>query len=207
MCTLCILVIVAVAQVSVGDVPQTMSYQGVLKNADGSVVADGDYGLTFRIYDSDVAGTELWSEIQTVTVTGGIFGVILGGTTPREDGRGCRRRLDDQRARYLPALWLRRDRDGDPDDGARRRRDGEGRRTRAADRRGRWPCTDVGCDWSRYVAGSGCGFRRRLDDQRERYLPALWLRRDRDDDPICEARRGWDRGDHRGLHPERASRS
>lgn len=81
-CALCILVIVALAQVSIADVPQKMSYQGVLKNADGSVVDDGDYGLTFRLYDSEAAGTELWSGTQTVTVTDGIFGAILGETTP-----------------------------------------------------------------------------------------------------------------------------
>jgi len=60
------------------DVPATLNYQGVLTDASGLAVADGDYSMTFRIYDVAFEGSALWTETRTVTVTKGIFNVILG---------------------------------------------------------------------------------------------------------------------------------
>jgi hypothetical protein len=62
--------------------PSTMSYQGVLELADGSPVADGDYDLTFRLYDASSGGTVLWTETQTLPVEDGIFNALLGAVTP-----------------------------------------------------------------------------------------------------------------------------
>ncbi len=64
------------------DVPKTMSYQGVLTDADGVPVEDGGYGVEFRIYDVETGGTALWSESQLVIVTDGIFNVTLGTVEP-----------------------------------------------------------------------------------------------------------------------------
>ena len=61
--------------------PSTMSYQGVLRDADGNVVADGNYSMTFKIYDVSSGGTALWTETQSVSVAGGIFNAILGKTS------------------------------------------------------------------------------------------------------------------------------
>lgn len=62
------------------QIPQTMSFQGALRDPSGSLVADGNYSLTFKIYDG---ANELWSETQpTVAVGNGVFGVILGTITP-----------------------------------------------------------------------------------------------------------------------------
>ncbi len=61
-----------------GAMPKTMSYQGVLRRSNGNVVPDGNYQLTFRLYDSETSGTALWSEAQTVPVEDGMFSVILG---------------------------------------------------------------------------------------------------------------------------------
>ncbi|MFQ5604610.1 MAG: tail fiber domain-containing protein [bacterium] len=69
------------ASVSWGQIPQTISYQGVLTDASGNVVADGNYQLTFRLYDSESSGTSLWSEIQTLTTTNGLFNTVLGNVT------------------------------------------------------------------------------------------------------------------------------
>jgi hypothetical protein len=66
-----------------GQVPQTVTYQGLLTDDTGSPVTDGDYSLTFRIYDAETGGTELWSETQpSVTVSGGLFKAQLGSVTP-----------------------------------------------------------------------------------------------------------------------------
>jgi len=69
-------------QFSGGDIPQTISYQGVLTDAGGAIVPDGNYELTFRFYDVSTGGVELWSETQIVAVIEGKFNVILGSTNP-----------------------------------------------------------------------------------------------------------------------------
>jgi hypothetical protein len=60
--------------------PATMSYQGVLKDAVGNAVPDGDYNLTFRLYGASEGGAALWTEPQTVPVAGGIFNAVLGSS-------------------------------------------------------------------------------------------------------------------------------
>lgn len=64
------------------QIPQTLSYQGVLKDASGNIVPNASYDLTFRIYSAASGGTALWTEMQSVVVTDGIFNVILGSTNP-----------------------------------------------------------------------------------------------------------------------------
>ena len=82
LCVLALALSIAVAGAARADVPDVMSYQGVLRDDVGNVVADGDYLLTFGIYDVESGGTPLWSEDQTATVSGGIFNVTLGTVTP-----------------------------------------------------------------------------------------------------------------------------
>jgi hypothetical protein len=61
-------------------VPLELNYQGFLGDTAGDPVPDGSYLMSFAIYDAPTGGTELWSESQTVTVTDGIYSVILGNT-------------------------------------------------------------------------------------------------------------------------------
>src|SRR5215831_2120761 len=64
------------------QVPQTLSYQGILTDGAGNLVADGNYSLTFRVYNVSTAGSALWTETQpTVAVAKGGFNVLLGGVT------------------------------------------------------------------------------------------------------------------------------
>jgi hypothetical protein len=63
--------------------PSTMSYQGVLMDAGGALVPDGDYSLTFRLYTVAAGGVALWTETQSpVAVSRGGFHVILGSVAP-----------------------------------------------------------------------------------------------------------------------------
>lgn len=59
-----------------------LSFQGILKKANGLAVDDGDYDLTFTLYDVETGGTvanEKHKEtISGVEVAGGIYSVILG---------------------------------------------------------------------------------------------------------------------------------
>lgn len=64
------------------SVPQTMSYQGILKDSSGNYLT-GTYSMTFKLYNASSGGSALWTETQTaVSVTAGKFSVTLGGTTP-----------------------------------------------------------------------------------------------------------------------------
>ncbi len=60
----------------------TLSIQGVLQNFNGSAVDNGQYDITFKLYTTDAGGTALWTETQTVTLTGGVYSVLLGAVNP-----------------------------------------------------------------------------------------------------------------------------
>jgi hypothetical protein len=62
--------------------PNTISYQGVLTDGSGNIVADGNYNLTFKLYDVATSGAALWQELQSVNITKGIFNVNLGSVSP-----------------------------------------------------------------------------------------------------------------------------
>ncbi len=75
-----ILLTVAVAS---ADVPQTLSYQGVITDNAGALVPDGPYDLTVRLYESSLAGAAVFTETHTATaVTKGGFSILLGSVTP-----------------------------------------------------------------------------------------------------------------------------
>lgn len=63
----------------------TISYQGQLTNTSGTPL-NGDYDLTFRLYNVANGGTALWTEQWTgannITVTDGLFHVMLGNLMP-----------------------------------------------------------------------------------------------------------------------------
>ena len=48
----------------------------------GTPLSGGNYELTFRIDDAETGGSALWSEVQTVPLSQGIFNVVLGEITP-----------------------------------------------------------------------------------------------------------------------------
>ncbi len=78
----CKRVIIALVILSAGlliaQTPRTMNYQGKLTDPAG-VAITGDHAIVFRIYDSEIAGTMLWSESHpSVTITNGLFDVLLG---------------------------------------------------------------------------------------------------------------------------------
>jgi hypothetical protein len=82
--TLCILVALALCQASAAAIPETMSYQGILKDAAGDPVPDGDYAIAFALYDGPTGGSALWTETQLLTVEDGVLNAVLGSVTPLE---------------------------------------------------------------------------------------------------------------------------
>ncbi len=76
-----ILVISVLSLTLFGQIPQTISYQGVLLDNAGQPLNVTET-LTFKLYDVSSGGTELWQETKVVEINEGIFNVILGsGTT------------------------------------------------------------------------------------------------------------------------------
>ena len=72
-----------IVQVGWTQVPQTMSYEGVLRNTSGGLVPDGNHSFTFNLYASATGGTSLWSENHpSVPVSRSVFSVILGEIAP-----------------------------------------------------------------------------------------------------------------------------
>jgi hypothetical protein len=65
------------------EIPSMINYQGILTNDNGTVVNDGNYNLSFSIYDAASGGSALWSETHSgVEVTQGLFNIMLGSVTP-----------------------------------------------------------------------------------------------------------------------------
>jgi hypothetical protein len=61
-----------------------ISYQGVLTDSSGTPL-DGQYQMRFKIYNHATTGDPLWTEewySPKVTVTGGLFNVLLGSSQP-----------------------------------------------------------------------------------------------------------------------------
>ena len=76
------LVFICSIQIVRGQVPQTLSYQGVLTDASGAIVPDGKYTLTFKLFDAAEEGKTIWSENQQVFIQNGLFTVALGSVSP-----------------------------------------------------------------------------------------------------------------------------
>jgi hypothetical protein len=65
------------------SVPGKLNYQGHLSDAADSTAVTDTLGMTFRLFDAESGGSELWSETQAqVPVNNGVFSVLLGETTP-----------------------------------------------------------------------------------------------------------------------------
>ena len=76
------LVVLFSALTVMAQIPQTISYQGVLTDTEGTKVADDDYPILFTLYNVATGGSPLWTETQTVTINDGIFNVMLGALNP-----------------------------------------------------------------------------------------------------------------------------
>ncbi|MEN9649260.1 MAG: hypothetical protein RL094_227 [Candidatus Parcubacteria bacterium] len=74
-----------VPQVAEAAVNRQMNYQGKLMTASNVAVPDGTYNMEFKLYATAGTTTPLWTETRTsgdkVTVTNGLFSVMLGEVT------------------------------------------------------------------------------------------------------------------------------
>lgn len=80
-----LMILLAAGTISAAGVPQMINYQGRLTDASGMAL-DTTVSITFAIYDDSTGGTVKWSEVHSaVTVTKGLFNVLLGGVSPVPD--------------------------------------------------------------------------------------------------------------------------
>jgi len=64
------------------DIPRLINFQGVLKDSLGNPLPDGNYSLTFRIYNAASSGNILWQEGQLISLRDGLFTYLLGSSVP-----------------------------------------------------------------------------------------------------------------------------
>jgi len=69
---------------AIAAMPQTISYQGYLKDGVSGAPVSSQVTLTFRLYDSLQAASPVWLEVLEVTPQNGIYSVQLGTNTPLE---------------------------------------------------------------------------------------------------------------------------
>ena len=76
------LALVLLVSTAHAQVPATISYQGILTDGAGTVVPNGSYRLTLKLYDAGSGGNASWTEMQDVMTVDGLFNVVLGTQTP-----------------------------------------------------------------------------------------------------------------------------
>ena len=66
-----------------GTEGKSIPYSGRLTSDDGESVLDGNFAFSFSLYDSEIGGIPLWSELQEgVWVAGGELSTLLGTANP-----------------------------------------------------------------------------------------------------------------------------
>lgn len=74
--------VIAVTATPASAQPASILAEGAMLATGGGASADGNYTLTFTLYDAQTGGKKLWSEGAQVAVIGGRFRHALGTTTP-----------------------------------------------------------------------------------------------------------------------------
>jgi hypothetical protein len=65
--------------------PRLLNYQGFLTDTLGNPITNPSVSMTFGIWSSSGGGTQIWYETQPVSVSKGIFSVLLGTIAPIPD--------------------------------------------------------------------------------------------------------------------------
>ena len=64
------------------QIPKIISYQGIFSDTAGKAKPDGEYNLTFRLYETSSEGSAVWSESKKIFIKKGLFSTNLGDQTP-----------------------------------------------------------------------------------------------------------------------------
>jgi hypothetical protein len=63
-------------------VPPSIDYQGFLQDSETGEPMTGQHTLTVRLFAEVTGGSELWAEVDTTSVDGGVFSTRLGDANP-----------------------------------------------------------------------------------------------------------------------------
>ncbi len=63
-------------------IPHEISFQGVLRNDDGTLFNDGNHKMKFSLATSEAATSFIWLEVQNLPTVNGVFNARLGAVTP-----------------------------------------------------------------------------------------------------------------------------
>lgn len=74
--------LISISNIYSQGIPETINYQGILKDAAGVVVPNGDYNISFKIYEVTSGGSALWEETKLINVQGGFVNTQLGSYNP-----------------------------------------------------------------------------------------------------------------------------
>ncbi len=80
----CLFLLFAAPLLHAQATPSLMSYQGRVTDAAGVLIGNTtptNRTVTFRLYSASSGGTALYAEVQTVTISGGEFSVLIGNGT------------------------------------------------------------------------------------------------------------------------------
>ena len=75
---LALLTLASLFQPTQAQIPRTLNYQGYLTSPSGSAINSASLAMIFKIYTVQTGGSALHTETQSVTVSNGIFNVLLG---------------------------------------------------------------------------------------------------------------------------------
>ena len=108
---LTLILAVCLAAAAAAEMPQLLSYQGVLTDGSGVAVPDDTYSITFRIYNVGAAGARSGRRPTTSSCRRARSALLLGTTamlasfrSTRRTTSGCRSRADrSSRVRYSTA--------------------------------------------------------------------------------------------------------
>ncbi len=81
----CVTLFLALCNIAYSDVPSQMNYQFRLTDSVGENVPDGNYSVTFVIFNDSIGGDTIWAEGRLVSAKDGIVNVILGEIVPIPD--------------------------------------------------------------------------------------------------------------------------
>ena len=66
---------------AMADVPGQMRFQGFVTDQEGEPL-EGDFSVTFRIYDAATEGNVIWEQSLTASISNGMISELLGGENP-----------------------------------------------------------------------------------------------------------------------------
>jgi hypothetical protein len=74
--------LVALSSIVMAQAPQSIPYQAIVRNTDGSLMASTSITMTFKIHDASATGTVVYEETHTTASnTQGLVSINVGAGT------------------------------------------------------------------------------------------------------------------------------